>query len=129
MLYTNWYAIYLPAWSMLYSRPLPLHVPLAGSPRDDSAQTPAVFVPSSSGDPSEAPDERDLDWEDYNYQQEPAGGGGRQAENPFAALLPGIPDLNTDELEALLQDMPTPDDANQAAVMTMAEAVEVSYML
>ena len=90
--------------------------------RDACAQNPAVFVPSS-------PDERDLDWEDYNYQQEPAGGGGRQAENPFAALLPGIPDFNTDELEALLQDMPTPGDANQDAVMTMAAAVEVSNMV
>ena len=80
---------------MLYSRPLPLNVPLAGSPRDACAQTPIVFVPSSSGDPSEAPDEWDLDWEDYSYQQEPAAGGGRQAENPLAALLAGIPDFNT----------------------------------
>ena len=31
--------------------------------------------------------------------------------------------------EALLCDLPTPDDANQAAVMTMMMAVEVSYML
>ena len=129
MLYTNWYAIYLPAWSMLYSRPLPLHVPLAGSPRDDSAQTPAVFVPSSSGDPSEAPDERNLGWEDYNYPLVPAAGGGRQAENPLVALLAWIPEFNTKELEALLHNQPTQDDANQAAVMTMAEAVEVSYML
>ena len=44
--------------------PLPLNVPLAGSPRDACAQNPAVFVPSSSGEYSEAPDERDLDWED-----------------------------------------------------------------
>ena len=97
-------------------------------PRDACAQTPAVFVPFSSGDPSEAPDERDLDWEDYNYQLEPAAGGGRQAKNPLAAPLAGIPDFKTEELEDLLHDLPTPDDANQAAVMTMAEAVEVSYM-
>ena len=40
-----------------------------------------------------------------------------------------IPDFNTDELEALLRDLPTLDDANQAAVMTIAEAVEVSDMV
>ena len=50
---------------------------------------------------------------------------GGQAENPLAALLAGIP-FNTEELEAFLRDLATPDDANQAAVMTMAEAVEVS---
>ena len=43
----------------------------------------------------------------------------RQAENPLAALLAGIPDFNTEELEAVLSDLPTPDDANQAAVMTI----------
>ena len=52
---------------MLYSRPLPLNVPLADSPRDACAQNPAVFIQPSSGDPSEATDERDLDWDDYNY--------------------------------------------------------------
>ena len=102
----------------------PLGTP--GRPRDAGAQTPAVSVPSTSGYPSEAPEERDLDWEDYNYERKPAAGGGRQAENPLAALLAGIPDFNTKELEALLNDLPTPDNANQAAVMTMAEAVEVS---
>ena len=49
--------------------------------------------------------------------------------NPMAALMAGMPDFNTEELEALLSDLPTLDDANQAAVMTMAEAVEVSNML
>ena len=97
-------------------------------PRDACAQTPAVLVPSS-GDPSEAPYETDLDWEDHNYQLEPAAGGGRQAENPLAFLLAGIPDFNTEELRALLHDLPTQDYANQAAVMTMAEAVEVRDML
>ena len=69
---------------------------LASSPRDFRAQTPAVSVPSTSCaseatscDPSEAPEERDLDLEDYKYEQEPAAGGGRQAENPLAALLTG----------------------------------------
>ena len=117
---------------MLYSRPLPLNIPLAGSPRDACAQTLAVFVPtvpSSSGDLSEASDERDLDWDDYNYQWEPAAGGWRQAENPSVAPLAGISDFNTEELEALLHDLLTQDDADQAAVMTMAEVVEVSNML
>ena len=34
-----------------------------------------------------------------------------------------------EELEALLHELPTLDDANQAVVMTMAEAVEVSDMV
>ena len=46
----------------------------------------------------------------------------------MAALLGGIPDFNTKELEAVLYYLPTPDDANQAVGMTMAKAVEVSYM-
>ena len=72
-----------------------------------------------------------MDWEDYNYQQDPAAGGGQQGdfENPFAALLAGIPDFNTEELEALLRDLPVPDDTRQRAGMTMAEAVEVSGTL
>ena len=44
----------------------------------------------------------------------------------MAALLAGIPDFNTEELEALLSDLPVPDDTSQPAGMTMAEAVEVS---
>ena len=59
-----------------------------------------------------------MDWEDYNYEREPSAGGLRQAENPLAALLAGIPDFNTEELEALLRDLPTQDDANQAAGIT-----------
>ena len=47
--------------------------------------------------------------EDYNYEREPAEGGGTpwrsQAENPFTALLAGILDFNTEELEALLLDL------------------------
>ena len=69
-------------------------------------------------------------------RQDPAAGGGQQgyAENPLAALLSGIPDFNTGELEAfkLLCDLPIPDDttkpAARAAGMTMVEAVEVSNM-
>ena len=45
-----------------------------------------------------------------------------QAENPLAALITGVPDFNTEELEALLRDLPKQDDADQAAGMTMAEA-------
>ena len=71
----------------------------------------------------------------YNYQQDPAAGGGQQGdlENPLAALLAGIRtrilDFNTEELEALLRDLPVPDDTRQPAGMTMAEAVEVSDTL
>ena len=53
-----------------------------------------------------------------DYEREPAAGGGSQAENSLAAQLAGIPDINTEELEALLRDLPTLDDANQAAGMT-----------
>ena len=74
-----------------------------------------------------------MDWEDYNYQQDPAAGGGQQGdlENPLAALLAGIPDFSTEELEAWLRDLPVPDDtlARQPAGMIMAEAVEVSDTL
>ena len=44
------------------------------------------------------------------------------------AAVAGIPDFNTEELEALLHNLPTLDDANQAAVLTMAVAVEVSNL-
>ena len=71
-----------------------------------------------------------MDWEDYNYQQDSGASGGQHGdlENPLAALLAGIPDFSTEELEALLRDLPVPDDTRQpaAAGMTMAEAVEVS---
>ena len=76
------------------------------------AQTPASSVPSFSRAPSQAPEGRDLDWEDYSYEREPAAGGGGQAENPLAALMAGIPDFNTEELEVLLCDLPTLDEAN-----------------
>ena len=87
-------------YNMLYSSLLPLLcliVHLAGSSRDVSAQTQAASVPSSSRAPSQAPEETDVDWEDYNYKREPAAGGWGQAENPLAALLAGIPDFITDD--------------------------------
>ena len=121
---------------MLYSTiptPAGLAVYLAGCPTETRPDTPASSVPSSSRAPSqlEPPEGRDLNWEDYNYQQDSAAGGGQQSdlENPFADLLAGIPDFNTEELEALLRDLPVPDDTSQPAGMTMAEAVEVSDTL
>ena len=119
---------------MLYSTiptPAGLAVYLAGHPRETRPDTPASSVPSSSRAPSHPLEGRDLDWEDYNYQQDPAAGGGQRGdlENPLAALLAGIPDFNTEELEALLRDLPVPDDTSQPAGMTMAEAVEVSDTL
>ena len=111
--------------------PAGLAVYLAGRPTETRPDTPASSVPSSSRAPSQPPEGRDLDWEDYNYQQDPAAGGGQQGdlENPLVALLAGIPDFNTEELEALLRDLPVPDDTSQPAGMTMAEAVEVSDTL
>ena len=119
---------------MLYSTiptPAGLAVYLAGHPKETRPDTPASSVPSSSRAPSQPPEGRDLDWEDYNNQQDPAAGGGQQGnlENPLAALLAGIPDFNTEELEALLRDLPVPDDTSQPVGMTMAEAVEVSDIL
>ena len=57
-----------------------------------------------------------MDSEDYNYRPDPAAGGGQQGdlENPLAALLAWIPDFNTEELEALLRDLPVPDDTRQS---------------
>ena len=116
---------------MLYSTiptPASLAVYLAGSPMETHPDTPASSVPSSSRAHSQPLEGRDLDWEDYNYQQDPAAGGGQQgdSENPLAALLAGIrtriPDFNTKELEALLRDLPVPHDTRQPAGMTMAEA-------
>ena len=80
---------------------------MAGRPRDVRAQTPTASqaAPSSPHAPSQAPEERDVDWENYNYQREPAADGGGQAENPSAAPLAGIHDFNTEELEAMLRDL------------------------
>ena len=80
---------------MLYSTiptPASLTVFLAGSPTETHPDTPASSVPSSSRAPSQPPEGRDLDCEDYNYQQDPATGGGQQGdlENPLAALLQGF---------------------------------------
>ena len=94
-------------YNMLYSRPLPpplcLNVYLA--PRQAALGMPVLkprlllFLPLLVLLPKQA-EERDVNWEDYNYEREPAAGGGSQAENPLAALLAGIPDFNTEELEA-----------------------------
>ena len=80
---------------MLYSTiptPASLAVYLAGSPLEARPDTPASSLPSSSRAPSQPPEGRDLDWEDYNYQKDPAAGGGQQGhlENPLAALLQGF---------------------------------------
>ena len=101
---------------------------LAGSPTETRPDTPASSVPSSSRAPAQPPEGRDLDWEDYNYRPDAAAGGGQQGdlENSLAALLVGIPDFNTEDLEALLRDLPVPDETRQPAGMTMAKAVAVS---
>ena len=118
---------------MLYSTihtPAGLAVYLAGRPTESHPDTPALSVPSSSFAPSQPPKGGDLDWEDYKYLPDPAAGGGQPGdlENPLAALLAGIPDFKTEELEAfkLLHYLPVPDDTWQPAGMMMTEAVEVS---
>ena len=74
---------------MMIPSPAGLAVYLAGRPTETRPDTPASSVPSSSRAPSQPPEGWDLDWEDYNYQQDPAAGGGQQGdlENPLAALL------------------------------------------
>ena len=52
--------------------PASLAFHLAGSPTETRPDTPASSEPSSSRAPSQPPDGRDLDWQDYNYQQDPA---------------------------------------------------------
>ena len=93
---------------------------MAGRLTETRPDTQASSVPSSESSraPSQPPEERDLDWEDYNYLQDLAAGGGQQGDlenllNLLAALLAGIPDLNTAELETLLRDLPVPDDTSQ----------------
>ena len=54
------------------------------------------------------------------------GDSPRHPDNPLAALLPGIPDINSEELEDLLSDLPTPDAAIQAPSMTRAESMQVN---
>ena len=80
---------------MLYSTiptPASLTVYLAGSPTETRPDTPASSVPSSSRAPSHFPEGRDMDWEDYIYQQDPAAGGGQQGdlENPLLLYWPGF---------------------------------------
>ena len=109
---------------MLYSTiptPASLAVYLAGCPTETRPDTPASSVPSSSRAPSQPPEGRDLDWENYNYRPDPAAGGGQQGdlENLLEALLAEIPDFNTEDLEALQHDVPVPDNTRQPAGMTM----------
>ena len=117
---------------MLYSTiptPASLAVYLAGSPTETRPDTPASSVPSSSRAPSQPPEGRDLDWEDYNYRQDTAAGGGQQGDLENPGIRTRILDFNTEELEALLRDLPIPDDTRQPAGMTMEEAVKVSDTL
>ena len=70
-------------YNMLCSSPGPAlpsvpECPLGRRPEDARAQTLAASVPSFSSAPSQAPEERDVDWEDYSYEREPAAGGAIQ---------------------------------------------------
>ena len=90
---------------------------------DARAHIQAPCVTSSFHALSQAPEARDLDWEDYNSELDKGEGSGSHAENPWGDLLAGIPNFNTEEWEALLHDLPIPDAANQASktlMMTMA---------
>ena len=72
-----------------------------------------------------------MDWEYYNYLQDPAAGGGQPGnlENPLAALLAGIPDFSTEEFEALLRTCQFLTIQGNLPRLAMAEAVEVSDTL
>ena len=80
-------------------------------------------------------------WEDYKYERDKDECGGIHAENPLAALLAGnlgslgfltsTPKTRRWRLSSLQHDISIPAQAaaNQAPGMTMAEAVELSYIL
>ena len=89
---------------------------------------PPSHVPSSA--PSEQQDERDFDWEDYNYEGDHDdrgdGDGGRAAEDPISRLFEMIPEFSAEELETLLHDMPIPDEC-EVPGLTVGEAIEVCH--
>ena len=112
--------------------PASLTVYLAGCPTETHPDTLASSVPSSSRAPSQPPEGRDLDWEDYNYRQDPAAAGGQQGdlEIPWQLYWQGF--LTSTQKSwrlSLLRNLSVPDDARLPAGMTMEKAVEVSDTL
>lgn len=99
--------------------------PFAYRPTDARAHTTAsVTFPCPA--PSQAPEGRHLDWEEYNHRRDEDESGVRHAGNSFAALMAG-----TSTSAALLHGLSIPDAAVQAPgmmiMMIMANAVQVSY--
>ena len=63
-------------------------------------------------------DDRDVDWEDYNHlpEHDKSGDGGRLSGEAFAAMMDMIPDFDAEKLDALLRDLPMPENAEVAGL-------------
>jgi hypothetical protein len=74
-------------------------------------QMPPLQLPPSA--PSIPDDERDIDWEDYNYlpENDKGGEGGRLSDEAFASMMDMIPEFYGEKLDAVLCCLPMPDEA------------------
>ena len=93
---------------------------------------PQLLLYSSFRAPSQAPEERDWDWEDYNHEGEPAAACWGRWEQCWESLgcSTGLdPWIQHWRDGGFAEDLPTQDHASRTAGMTVAEAVEVSYIL
>jgi hypothetical protein len=97
---------------------------------------PCPDIPGPSSDaPSSAPsiracsipdDERDIDWEDYNYlpENDKGGDGGRLSDEAFASMMDMIPEFYAEKLDALLCYLLMPDEAEVPGLI-LEEAIWV----
>ena len=74
-------------------------------------QMPPLQLPPSA--PSIPDDERDIDWEDYNYlpENDKGGEGGRLSDEAFASMMDMIPECYGEKLDAVPCCLPMPDEA------------------
>jgi hypothetical protein len=70
-----------------------------------------------------------LDWDDYYFPEDAGGaGGGGSAADPFATMLEGLPGFITEDIVALLCDLPLPA-AGDIPGMTVDEAIQVFHVI
>jgi hypothetical protein len=71
-----------------------------------------------------------LDWDDYDFPEGAAGagGGGGSAADPFATMLNGLPGFITEDIAALLHDLPLLA-AGDTPGMTVDEAIQVFHCI
>ena len=74
---------------------------------------------------SSIPDWQARDWEDEEYTP-PDRDCGAGSSDPMAALLDGLPGFITEDIDAVLRDLPLPD-AGDVPGMTVEEAIQVLY--